>query len=193
MRDNIALILSIAVFVTLVASVCVKRRRLSLSIQATSCLIEALYSFIIGALTGAVINIINFIRSGLFINRDKFGRIAYLFILVFFDVIILANCYLTWDGPASLLPTIGSLVRTYCLWQTDMRLVRVSGITTGLSYGAYYAIYGGWLMVLGYAILLIVGIYEIITKDVAGHHRRVAGRASAYHRRLCYQEVSSRR
>ena len=178
MRDNIALILSIAVFVTLVASVCVKRRRLSLSIQATSCLIEALYSFITGALTGAVINIINFIRSGLFINRDKFGRIAYLFILLFFDAIILANCYLTWDGPASLLPTIGSLVRTYCLWQTDMRLVRVSGITTGLSYGAYYAIYGGWLMVLGYAILLIVGIYEIITKDVTGHHRRVASRAS---------------
>ena len=42
---------------------------------------EALYSFTIGAMTGAVINIINFIRSGLFANRNRFGRVIYLLIL----------------------------------------------------------------------------------------------------------------
>ena len=133
MQDSVALILSVAVFATLIASVCVRRRQLSLRIQAVSCLMEALYSFTIGAMTGAVINIINFIRSGLFANRNRFGRAIYLLILLLFDAIILINCYLTWAGLSSLLPTIGSLVRTYCLWQTDMRLVRVSGITTGLS------------------------------------------------------------
>ena len=69
----------------------------------------------------------------------------------------------------------------------------MSGITTGLSYGAYYALYGGWLMVLGYATLLIVGAYEIATKDMSRNRRQAARRASVYHRRLCYQEVTSRR
>lgn len=193
MQDSVALIISVAVFATLIASVCVRRRQLSLRIQAISCLMEALYSFTIGAMTGAVINIINFIRSGLFANRNRFGRAIYLLILLLFDAIILINCYLTWAGPSSLLPTIGSLVRTYCLWQTDMKLVRVSGITTGLSYGAYYAIYGGWPMVLGYVTLLVVGAYEIVAKDMLKSRRRAARRASAYHRRLCYQEATSRR
>ena len=81
MQDSVALILSVAVFATLIASVCVRRRQLSLRIQAVSCLMEALYSFTIGAMTGAVINIINFIRSGLFANRNRFGRVIYLLIL----------------------------------------------------------------------------------------------------------------
>ena len=147
----------------------------------------------LGAFTGAFINVINFIRSGLFIKRNKFSRLCYLLILVLFDLVIMANCLITWAGPVSLLPTIGSLVRTYCLWQTDMRLVRVSGITTGLSYGTYYALYGGWLMVIGYGALLAVGVYEIITKDALRHKGRAANRASAYHRRLCYQEAAASR
>ena len=192
MRENIALVLSVAVFATLIISISVRSRRRSLKIQSASCLLEALYSFTIGALTGAFINVINFIRSGLFVRRDEFGRFSYLLILVFFDLVILGNCLLTWAGPVSLLPTIGSLVRTYCLWQSDMRLIRVSGITTGLSYGAYYAIYGGWLMVMGYALLLVAGVYEIVSKDVLRRRKNVAKRAAAYHRRLCYQEVDSR-
>ena len=192
MRENIALVLSVVVFATLIISISVRSRRQSLKIQSAGCLLEALYSFTIGALTGAFINVINFIRSGLFVRRDEFGRFSYLLILVFFDLVILGNCLLTWAGPVSLLPTIGSLVRTYCLWQSDMRLIRVSGITTGLSYGAYYAIYGGWLMVMGYTLLLVAGVYEITSKDVLRRRKNVAKRAAAYHRRLCYQEADSR-
>ena len=164
MRENIALVLSVAVFATLIISISVRSRRRSLKIQSASCLLEALYSFTIGALTGAFINVINFIRSGLFVRRDEFGRFSYLLILVFFDLVILGNCLLTWAGPVSLLPTIGSLVRTYCLWQSDMRLIRVSG----------------------------AGVYEIVSKDVLRRRKNVAKRAAAYHRRLCYQEADSR-
>ena len=192
MRENIDLVLSVVVFATLIISISVRSRRQSLKIQSAGCLLEALYSFTIGALTGAFINVINFIRSGLFVRRDEFGRFSYLLILVFFDLVILGNCLLTWVGPVSLLPTIGSLVRTYCLWQSDMRLIRVSGITIGLSYGAYYAICGGWLMVMGYALLLVAGVYEIVSKDVLCRRKNVAKRAAAYHRRLCYQETDSR-
>lgn len=29
-----------------------------------------------------------------------------------------------WNGYISLLPTIGSVIRTYCLWKTNMKLVK---------------------------------------------------------------------
>lgn len=84
MHNIITNCLSVMVFATLIASVCVKHRRRSLQIQSISCLLESLYSLCIGAVTGAVINVINFIRSGLFIGRNRFGRWQCFAILVVF-------------------------------------------------------------------------------------------------------------
>lgn len=55
--------------------------------------------------------------------------------------------------------------------------------------GAYYALHGGWLMVLGYAVLLIVGIYENITKDVKRRRLRRNHRPVTYRRRV-YQTAN---
>ena len=55
--------------------------------------------------------------------------------------------------------------------------------------GAYYALYGGWLMVLGYAVLLIVGIYEIITKDIKRRRLRRNYQPTTYRRRV-YQTAN---
>lgn len=71
-----------------------------------------------------------------------------------------------WGGLISLLPTIGSIIRTYCLWQSSMKLVRISGITTGITYGLYYCYYQSWLMVLGDVILLLMGIQAVYIFDI---------------------------
>lgn len=52
-----------------------------------------------------------------------------------------------------------------------------------------YALCGGWLMVLGYVILLIVGVYEIIAKDVKRRKLRQNHRPAAYRRRV-YQTAN---
>lgn len=156
----------IATFVALVLSLCVKSRRSSLYIQAISCLLEAIYDFLISAVTGGVLNIFNFIRSFFFAERKRFGRKFYVGLLMLFELIVVVNCILTWRGFVSLLPTIGSLIRTYCLWQSSMTLIRFSGVTTGLTYSAYYAIYGGWPLMIGYLLVLVVGFVEFFGKDV---------------------------
>ena len=76
------------------------------------------------------------------------------------------NCYFSWTGWVSLLPTIGSMIRSYCLWQSNMKLVRISGITTGILYGSYYIYYYSWFMVLGDLILLLTGIYTLYKNDI---------------------------
>lgn len=160
------MIFSILAFLALVISICIKERKKSLCVQSLNCLFEAVYDFIISAYTGAVLSVINFIRTFIFINKNKINKKIYLFILIFFEGIIIINCLVTWNGLISLLPTIGSIIRTYCLWQSNMRLVRISGITTGIFYGIYYIFYQSWFMVLGDLILLVVGIYAVYKNDL---------------------------
>lgn len=155
------MIFSILAVLALVISICIKERKKSLFVQSLSCLLEAIYDFIITAYTGAVLSLVNFIRTFIFINKNKFNKIVYIIILFFFESIIIVNCMFTWNGMISLLPTIGSIIRTYCLWQSNMKLVRISGIT----YGIYYIYYQSWFMVLGELTLLLVGIYAVLKND----------------------------
>lgn len=160
------MIFSILAFLALLVSICIKDRKKSLYVQSLNCAFEAIYSFIIGAFTGAVLSIINLIRTFIFIQKDKINKIVYLIILFIFESIIIINCIFTWNGYISLLPTIGSMIRSYCLWQADMKLVRISGITTGVLYGLYYIYYKGWFLALGDAVLLIVSIIALYKNDI---------------------------
>lgn len=160
------MVFSVLAFAALILSICLKKRKRALIVQAFECLFSALYAFYISAITAGVIEIINAIRTTIFINKKKFSKGIYLGILLFFEIIIAVNCYFSWAGYISLLPTISSMIRTYCLWQSKMKWVRFSGITTGLLYGIYYIYYQGWFMVLGFGILLLVSLYEVYTKDL---------------------------
>ena len=166
------MIFSILAFVALFVSICIKDRNKSLYVQSLNCFFEALYDFIISAFTGAILSIINMVRTFIFVNKEKFSKLAYLVILLFFEVIIVINCCLSWAGLISLLPTIGSMIRSYCLWQSDMKLVRISGITTGIFYGSYYIYYKSWFMVLGDLILLLIGIYEVYRNDIKTNNHK---------------------
>ncbi len=160
------MIFSILAFIALVLSICIKDRKKSLFIQSLNCLFEAIYSFIINAFTGAFLSIVNFIRTFIFIQSEKINKKIYLLILVLFESIIITNCIFTWNGLISILPTIGSIIRTYCLWQSNMKLVRISGITTGILYGLYYSYYQSWFIVMGDIILLVTSMISIYKNDI---------------------------
>ena len=160
------MIFSILAFMALILSICIKDRKKSLGVQSLNCLFEAIYSFIINAFTGAFLSIINFIRTYIFMQSEKIKRKIYVFVLIIFESIILLNCIYTWNGMISLLPTIGSIIRTYCLWQSNMKLVRISGITTGILYGLYYLYYQSWFIVAGDIILLFTSIISIYKYDI---------------------------
>ena len=160
------MVFSILALLAVCISICIKDRKKSLYVQSLNCFFEAIYDFLISAFTGAILSIINLIRTFIFINKNKFSKSVYLIILFIFEGIIIINCYFSWTGWVSLLPTIGSMIRSYCLWQSNMKLVRISGITTGLLYGSYYIYYHSWFMVLGDFILLLTGIYTLYKNDI---------------------------
>lgn len=160
------MIFSILAFLAVCISICIKDRKKSLYVQSLNCFFEAIYDFIINAFTGAVLSIINLIRTFIFIQKDKINKFIYLIVLFLFEGIIIINCVFTWGGYISLLPTIGSMIRSYCLWQSNMKLVRISGITTGILYGLYYIYYQSWFLVLGNVTLLIISIISFYKNDI---------------------------
>lgn len=160
------MIFSVLAFIALWISICIKDRKKSLYVQSLNCFFEAIYDFIINAFTGAVLSIINLMRTFIFVKKEKINKSIYVLVLILFEGIIIINCAFTWDGYISLLPTVGSMIRSYCLWQSDMKLVRISGITTGILYGLYYIYYKSWFLVLGDMILLAVGIISVYKNDI---------------------------
>ena len=160
------MLFSVLTFIMLFLSICVKSRKMSLNFQSLSCLFESFYGFTIGALTGAVLSFINFIRSTLFCHREKFNKNLYFFLLMFFEFLVCLNCVLTWGGMISFLPTIGSIIRVYCLWQSDMKLIRLSGMSTAITYGLYYAYFGASFLILGYILLFVISAFSFLEKDL---------------------------
>ena len=160
------MIFSILAFITLFISICIKDRKKSLKVQSANCLFESLYALYIEAYTASVLGIINFIRSSLFMRKDKFSKNFYLSLLFIFESVIIVNCIATWEGMICLLPTIGSIVRTYALWQSNMKYVRLSGMVSGALFGIYYIYYNSWFMVIGYILLFIISFYNVLKVDI---------------------------
>lgn len=165
------IIFSILAFIALIISVCIKNRKKSLFVQDLNCLFEAIYAYTINAFTGAILGVINCIRTFIFMQSEKINQKLYILILVFFESIIVVNCIYTWNGIISVLPTIGSIIRTYCLWQSNMKLVRISGVTTGIFYALYYLYYRSIFIVGGYVILLVISLINIYKNDIKGEKK----------------------
>lgn len=168
---SIELIFSIAALALMVASIMVKRRKSSIIIQGAGCVVQMISAVLINAIPAAIGELIDVIRSGLFIYKDKFSKNIYLIILIIFEAVIVGSCILTWEGAITLLPMVGTMFRTYAAWQPHMSLIRIAGIVTGVTYIPYYLLHGseGVILAIGYGILTAVGIYEVIKhRDLHG-------------------------
>lgn len=62
------MIFSILAFLTIIISMVVKTRKKSLIIQSFNCIFEGIYDILIKTYTGAILSLINLIRTYLFLN-----------------------------------------------------------------------------------------------------------------------------
>lgn len=165
------IIFCIIAFAMTCISLCVNNRKKSLFIQSFNCICEGIYDYLIYAYTGAILSLINLIRTFIFIKKDSLNKKIYNFLIILFFVIIIIGCIYTWNGYISLLPTIGSIIRLYCLSNDKMKLIRISGVTTGLLYGIYYIYYNSLLFVIGDSLILITSLISIYKYDIKGSAR----------------------
>lgn len=159
------MIFSVLALLATIISMVVKTWKKSLIIQSFNCIFEGIYDILIKAYTGVIlslINLINLIRTYLFLNNNKFSKNIYNLILVIFELIIVISCVFTWNGYISLLPGVASMTRAYWLCKDDIKLIRISGVIVGILYGTYYIYYGSTFMIIGYMLILLTSIYALL-------------------------------
>jgi hypothetical protein len=79
---------------------------------------------LLGAASGAAINAINAAREGVFYHKGKKWA-SYLFWPFLFIAVNAVSTVLSWQGPISLLPMVGSTINIIALWCDSTKRLRL--------------------------------------------------------------------
>lgn len=100
-------------------------------------IVVAIQYFLLNAITGAVVSIINTIRCIIFYYYKKKDMKPSIIILLIFEIIAVISGIMSWQNIWSIIPIIVTIIYTYGLWQDNVKVIR---ITTGIA-GFGWAIY----------------------------------------------------
>lgn len=139
----------------------VNNRRTILRIQMASSLIMALHFTLLGATTGAAMNLLRVTRNFFFIKyRDR------KWLLPVALAVFAAAGVLTWHDWTSILPVIGAAIGTTALWQNNPRYIRFLSILVPPFWFVYNFLHGSYAGMLGDTVTFSSVLTGIIRFDV---------------------------
>ena len=145
-----------ALVCTVVSMQLKKKRPLMILQTASEAFIIAQY-FVKGAFTGSFLAIVSFIRDIIFTHYGR--RRAPLWILIVLYIIMTILTALSWAGPLSILPYVGSLIYAWSLWYGKVKWIRF-GNTVGNSPYLVYTILTG-----NYALFAMT-LFEVLSAAI---------------------------
>lgn len=95
-----------------------------LKFQTFAALTFMVHFFMLGALTGAVMNILGATRNIIFYHRDKAWANKKLWLYLFVCLFAISGV-LTWNNVYSILPVFGMMIATVGLWVKNPKLTRL--------------------------------------------------------------------
>ena len=129
----------VAVAVSCVIFLGRKRRTILLS-KFTADVLWFFHYFLIGAYSGAALNVLALGRESIFYHKEKKWA-SHKFWLYLILGLTIFSCLLTWEGPISLLPMIGSCSAVISFWCTKpvhIRLMAIPAQVLWLIYGTIH-------------------------------------------------------
>lgn len=159
-------IVGVFAFSIYLASYWQKDRRTLLILSIIECVLFAIQYFLLGSLTGAIINLIGIIRSTSFIYKDKNNFMKKYFMPGIIHALYFLNAIFTWEGLITIVPTIASFMKCHTMWQNNTKTIRRNGIpiqTLWLIYGIYL---NSYVSIIFQIILIISIAVAIIRLDV---------------------------
>jgi hypothetical protein len=114
--------------------------------QALSCVVTGVASLFVGAVTGALTGFIGFIRTMVFKKKAGFSEKQYTICLIGFQIINVIITIASFTSGFSLLPAFNTLLRTYCLWTNNLKVIKWSALEMGivLGYITHYMVLISW-------------------------------------------------
>lgn len=130
---------------------------------ASEAFIVAQY-FVKGAFTGSYLSIVSFVRDIIFTKYEKHR--APLWILVVLYVIMTTLTIISWAGPLSLLPYIGSLIYAWSLWYGKVKWIRAGNAIGNSPYLIYTILTGNYALFIMTLLEVIAAIIGFIRIDI---------------------------
>ncbi len=131
--------------------------------------VVAIQYFLLGAITGAIVSIINAIRCIVFYIYKKKDMKPSITVLLIFEIIAVISGIISWQNMWSLIPIIVTVIYTYGLWQDDIKIVRITTAIAGFGWAIYNIVvkaYIGALQSISQLISAIVSLYNSKNKQI---------------------------
>ena len=132
-----------ALVCTVVSMQLKKKRPLMILQTASEAFIIAQY-LVKGAFTGSFLAIVSFIRDIIFTHYGR--RRAPLWILIVLYIIMTILTALSWAGPLSILPYVGSLIYAWSLWYGKVKWIRLGNAVGNSPYLVYTILTGNYAL-----------------------------------------------
>ena len=146
----------LALICTVVSMQLKKKRHLMLLQTASEAFIVAQY-LVKGAITGSFMAMVSFIRDIIFTKYDKKRTPLWVLLVIYAVMTILT--IISWAGPLSLLPYVGSLIYAWSLWYGKTKWIRLGNAVGNSPYLIYTIVTGNYA-------LFIMTLLEVISSAV---------------------------
>ena len=146
----------LALICTVVSMQLKKKRHLMLLQTASEAFIVAQY-LVKGAITGSFMAMVSFIRDIIFTKHDKKRTPLWVLLVIYAIMTILT--IISWAGPLSLLPYVGSLIYAWSLWYGKTKWIRLGNAVGNSPYLIYTIVTGNYA-------LFIMTLLEVISSAV---------------------------
>ena len=147
----------IGIICSILSFQCSQRKNVML-FQVLASLMFCTQLFLVGAVTGACLDSINFFRS-LFFSIDKKW-------LALFILLLLAAGIATWQNAYSILPMIGSLLSTVALWMKTSKKIRLISFFSGPCWLIYNVVNGAYSAAVNELIAMTSIVIGILRHDI---------------------------
>ncbi len=146
----------LALICTVVSMQLKKKRQLMVLQTASEAFIVAQY-LVKGAITGSFMAMVSFIRDIIFTKYDKKRTPLWVLLVIYAIMTILT--IISWAGPLSLLPYVGSLIYAWSLWYGKTKWIRLGNAVGNSPYLIYTIVTGNYA-------LFIMTLLEVISSAV---------------------------
>ena len=130
--------------------------------MAISNLVVAIQFFLLNAITGGIVSLINVIRCIVFYIYKKENKKPSLFVLIIFELIVVISGIFSWQNIWSILPIIATATYTYGIWQDDVLKIKYISAITGGEWALYDIIVRAYVGVIQGIIQVISSIIAIV-------------------------------
>ena len=125
-------------------------------------IVVAIQYFLLNALTGAVISIINAIRCIVFYVYKKKDLKPSIYVLLLFEVVAIICGIISWQNIWSIIPIVVTVLYTYGLWQDNVTVIRISAGIVGFGWTVYNLIVHAYVGAIQESAQTISSIISLI-------------------------------